>query len=61
MTELEKAAQRIYVAALRRAYTEEESGGRETTSDSASLDYAHDEWQKALDAYVLEATKKENS
>lgn len=58
------AGQRIYVAALRRAYTQEASGGRETTGDSADLDYSHDEWEKALADYVkacfIEATKEDS-
>lgn len=51
-TGVQEAAHRVYVAALRRAYSEEACGGRETAGDSASLDFAHDEWAEVLDAYV---------
>lgn len=54
--QITEAAQRVYTAALRRAYTEEECGGRLTAADSASLDFAHDEWADALDAYVAART-----
>lgn len=52
MDGMEKARQRVYAAALGRAYAEEAYGGRETTGASASLDMAHDEWHDALAGYV---------
>lgn len=47
-----QAAQQVYVAALRRAYTEEASGGRETAGASADLDAAHYQWDDALAGYA---------
>ncbi len=48
------AADRVFDAALRRARTEADdtAAGRLTAAGSADLDYAHDEWDAALDAYV---------
>ncbi len=50
--QVREAAQRVYVAALARAYAEVAHGGRETPGASHTLDYAHDEWAEALDGYM---------
>ncbi len=52
MDRIHQAAQDVYVAALRRAYSEVADGGRETTGASADLDFAHDQWDRALRNYA---------
>jgi hypothetical protein len=49
-----EAADRLYAAALNRhrAESDETSSGRLTAEGSADLDYAQDQWQDALGAYV---------
>ncbi len=56
VTDIHEAAQRLYVAALKRAATEAASDGRLTAGDSADLDYAQDRWAEALDRYAAAAT-----
>jgi hypothetical protein len=50
--DVREAAHRVYVAALRRAYSEEANGGRETAEASFDLDLAQDEWAAALNNYA---------
>ena len=48
-----EAADRLYAAAVHRAKVEadDNAAGRLTAAGSADLDYAHDQWQDALDGY----------
>ncbi len=59
MNKIDYAVRRVYVAALRRAYSEEANGGRETAGASADLDFAHDEWASALRNYALAVNTRE--